>query len=238
MHRYREYGLVSDEDEALRRAFRDGFKRAGLSFPRLIEALAWYRDRARPVAAETQLLEAFSEYAADRGWSPDERDGAIETYRAIRDNGPAAVTEAAPGAAEDRAVVARGDDLLRRDSARYWNDGELQDAVFEARERLGRLAEISDGVRAPTAADADRKKIAEIEALLRDTSGAGQRRYWNDAALRDGYAEALGRLAGETPAHAPEGDGAGTFAPAPVAAASPTPVSPPPAGNGPAFSDS
>ena len=86
------------------------------------------------------------------------------------------------------------------------------------------------------ASAADRKKIAEIEALLRDTSGTRQRRYWNDAALRDGYAEALGRLARETPA--PEGDGAGTFAPAPVAAASPTPVSPPPAGNGPAFSDS
>ena len=143
------------------------------------------------------------------------------------------MTEAAPGAAEDRAVVARGDDLLRRDSARYWNDGELQDAVFEARERLGRLAETADGVRAPAAADADRKKIAEVEALLRDTSGAGQRRYWNDAALRDGYAEALGRLAAKAPA--PEGDGAGTFAPAPGAAASPTPVSPPPAGNGPDF---
>jgi hypothetical protein len=235
MHRYREYGLVSDADEALRRAFRDGFKRAGLSFPRLLEALAWYRDRARPGAAEAQLLDAFSEYAADRGWSPDERDGAIETYRAIRDQGPAAVTEAAPGAAEDRAVVERGDDLLRRDSAGYWNDIELQDAVFEARERLGRLAETSDGVRAPAEADADRKKIAEIEALLRDTSGAGQRRYWNDAALRDGYAEALGRLAREAPA--PEGDGAGPFAPAP-APASPTPAAPTPAGNATAFADS
>ncbi len=236
MHRYREYGLVSDKDEALRRAFRDGFKRVGLPFPRLLEALAWYRDRARPGAAEAQLLEAFSEYAADRGWSPDERDGAIDTYRAIRDKGPAAVTETVPGAAEDRAVVARGDDLLRRDSAGYWNDIELQDAVFEARERLGRLAETSDGVRAPAEADADRKKIAEIEALLRDTSGAGQRRYWNDAALRDGYAEALGRLAREAPA--PEGDGAGSVAPAPAPPASPTPASPPPPGNGTAFPDS
>ena len=30
MHRYREFGLVSEQDEILRRAFRDGFKRAGL----------------------------------------------------------------------------------------------------------------------------------------------------------------------------------------------------------------
>jgi hypothetical protein len=236
MHRYREYGLVSDEDEALRRAFRDGFKRAGLSFPRLLEALAWYRDRARPGAAEAQLLEAFSQYAAHRGWSPDERDGAIETYRAIRDKGPAAVTETAPGAAEDRAVIARGDDLLRRDSTRYWNDIELQDAVVEARERLARPAETSDSVRTPAAGDADRKKIAEIEALLRDTSGAGQRRYWNDAALRDGYAEALGRLSREAPAA--EGDGAGSVAPATACPVSPTPPAPPPAGNGTGVPDS
>jgi hypothetical protein len=230
MHRYREYGLVSDEDEALRRSFRDGFKRAGLSFPRLLEALAWYRDRARSGAAEAQLLEAFSEYAANRGWSPDEREGAIETYRAIRDKGPAAVTEAAPGAAEDRAVVARGDDLLRRDPTRYWNDIELQDAVFEARERLDRLAESSDSVPAPAAADADRKKITEIEALLRDASGAGQRRYWNDAGLRNDYAAALGRVSRE--ALAAEGDGARSVAPAPAHLALPTPTAPPPADTG------
>jgi hypothetical protein len=116
------------------------------------------------------------------------------------------VTEAAPGTAEDRAVVARGEDLLRRDSTRYWNDIELQDALFEARERLGGLAETSESVLAPAAADADRKKITETEALLRDTSGAGQRRYWNDAGLRNDYAAALGRLWREAPAAV--GDGA------------------------------
>ena len=235
MHRYREYGLVSDEDETVRRAFRDGFKRAGLSFPRLLEALEWYRDRVRSGAAEAQQLEAFSEYAANRGWSPGERDLAIETYRSIRDKGPASVTAAAPGAAEDHAVVARAEDLLRRDASRYWNDIELQDAVFEARERLGRLAETSGEVRAPAAADADRKKIAEIEALLRDPSGAGQRRYWNDAELRESYSESLGRLARQAPARGEEGATSVASTPAPVVSSTPPTSAPDRNNTAPAF---
>ena len=70
-------------------------------------------------------------------------------------------------------------------------------------------------MRSTTEADADRQRVAEIEAMLRDPSGAGQRRYWNDAALRGNYAEALGRLAGErlpregaTPAPADTGENA------------------------------
>ena len=78
MHRYREFGLVSKEDELLRRAFRDGFKRAGLSFPQFLEALGWYRDHARPGSDEAHLAEAFSEFAADRGWPAEHRDGAVE----------------------------------------------------------------------------------------------------------------------------------------------------------------
>jgi hypothetical protein len=37
-HRYREFALVSEQDEVLRRAFRDGFKRAGLSFEQFLDA--------------------------------------------------------------------------------------------------------------------------------------------------------------------------------------------------------
>jgi hypothetical protein len=125
MHRYREFGLVSEQDEVLRRAFRDGFKRAGLSFAQFLEALTWYRDHAQPTADEAQLADAFAQFAADRGWPEEQRDGALDLYRTIRDSGPAAVTQA-PRPDEDRAILARADELLRSDPARYWGNIELQ----------------------------------------------------------------------------------------------------------------
>jgi hypothetical protein len=215
MHRYREYGINSDEDETLRRAFRDGLKGAGVPFSRFLEALGWHRDQARPGATEEQLLEAFSAHAAERGWSPDERERAIGVYRAIRENGPASTQT--PNVEEDRTTIARADDLLRREPARYWNDIELQDAVLEARERLGGVAQAVDAATVSPSADADRRLVDEAQSLLRDRSGAGQRRYWNDGALRDNYAAALARLQGEAPlgreATLPAAGGAAAAAP-------------------------
>ena len=193
MHRYREFGLISEQDEVLRRAFRDGFKRAGLSFAQFLDALAWYRDHARPAADEAQLADAFAQFAADRGWPVEQRDGALDLYRAIRDNGPAAIMQA-PRPDEDRAILARADELLRSDPARYWSDIELQDAAFEARERLDGPASAEDTVRPPQKVSQDRQRIDEIETLLRDPSGDGQRRYWTDTGLRTDYADALARL--------------------------------------------
>ena len=195
MHRYSEFGLISEQDEVLRRAFRDGFKRAGLSFAQFLDALAWYRDHARPVADEAQLADAFAQFAADRGWPVEQRDGALDLYRAIRDNGPPAVMQA-QRPDEDRAILARADELLRSDPARYWSDIELQDAAFEARERLDGPALAEDTVRPPQKVSQDRQRIDEIETLLRDPSGDGQRRYWTDAGLRTDYADALARLHG------------------------------------------
>jgi hypothetical protein len=202
MHRYREFGLVSEQDETLRRAFRDGFKRAGLSFAQFLDALAWYRDHARAGADEAQLADAFARFAEDRGWPTAQRDGALDLYRAIRDGGPDAAIEA-PAAEADRATLARADDLLRTDPNRYWHDAELQDAVFEARERLSRPVAAAGAGPPPEAGHRDRERIDEIEALLRDPSGDGQRRYWNDAGLRNDYAEALTRLNGEVEAAGP-----------------------------------
>jgi hypothetical protein len=196
MHRYREFGLVSEEDEHLRRAVRDGFKRAGLSFSQFLDALAWYRDRVRAGASEEQLVEAFSGYAADRGWPVGQRDGAVDVYLAIRDNGAAALIDPAPHPDADRSTLADGDRLLRADPARYWRDAELQDALFEARERLGG-APAADAEAPPRTSTADRQRIDEIENLLRDPTGDGQRRYWNDGALRADYAQALARLQGD-----------------------------------------
>jgi hypothetical protein len=202
MHRYREFGLVSDEDEILRRAFRDGFRRAGLSFAQFLDALAWYRDHARPETGEAQLADAFAQFAADKGWPAEQRDGALDLYRAIRDDGPAAVTQS-PLPDEDRATLARADELLRTAPARYWGDAELQDAVFEARERLSSpVAEAEAAPPGQQSQDQDhrhheRRRVAEIEALLHDPSGDGQRRYWSDAGLRTDYAQALARLHGD-----------------------------------------
>jgi hypothetical protein len=194
MHRYREFGLTSEQDEVLRRAFRDGFKRTGLSFAQFLDALAWYRDHARPAADEAQLADAFAQFAAGSGWPAEQRDGVLDLYRTIRDNGPAAVMQA-PRPDEDRASIARAEELLRNDPARYWGDIELQDAAFEARERLDGVAPAEDTA-PPPEASRDRQRIEEIEALLRDPSGDGQRRYWADAGLRTDYVEALARVHG------------------------------------------
>jgi hypothetical protein len=214
MHRYREFGLFSETDELLRRAFRDGFKRAGLSFPQFLEALAWYRDRVRPGTEEAGLTEAFAEFVAERGWRQDQRDAVLDIYRTIREAGPAAVTTATPSPDEDRATLTRGDALMRSDPARYWADAELQDAMFEAWERLAASAPAQSAERQSAEADRDRRRVEEIEALLHDRSGTGQQRYWNDAALRAEYAQVLERLHGapantETEAlpTAPAGDG-------------------------------
>jgi hypothetical protein len=194
VHRYREYELFSEADELLRRAFRDGFKRLGLTFPQFMEALAWYRDRVRPGAEEASLVEGFSEFAAEQGWRQDHRDAVLDIYRSIRDAGPNAAMAATPQPDEDRATLARGDALLRSDPARYWGDAELQDALFEARERLGAAAPPRETEQHSAADAADRLRVEEIEALLRDRSGAGQQRYWSDAGLRTDYAQALARL--------------------------------------------
>jgi len=195
MHRYREFGLVSEQDEVLRRAFRDGFKRAGLSFAQFLDCLAWYRDHARAAVDEAQLADAFAQFTADKRWPAAQRDGAFDLYRTIRDTGPAAVIQT-PRPDEDRALLARADELLRCEPARYWGDIELQDAAFEAHERLDGLALTEDTVRTPQKASQDRQRIDEIETLLRDPSGDGQRRYWTDVGLRTDYADALARLHG------------------------------------------
>jgi hypothetical protein len=197
MHRYREFGIVSEEDEQIRRAFRDGFKGAGLSFTQFLDALEWYRDHTRSVADEAGLDEAFSRLAADRNWTAEQRDGVVALYRKIRDDGVAAAMQT-PSPEQDRAALARADQLLRTDPARYWGDGELQDAVFEARERQGDHPPANSVERTGNRSSQDRQRVTEIEGLLHDPTGDGQRRYWSDAGLRAGYGEALTRLQGDT----------------------------------------
>jgi hypothetical protein len=192
MHRYREFGLVSDADETLRRAFRDGLRRAGLSHEQFLDALAWYRDHTRPGLDEAVLKEAFAEFAAQKQWSPQVIESAVAVYETIRNDGADAVAGPPPSLEADRATVARGDEALRRDPAGYWRDAALQDAVFEARERLEALSGPATAQAAP--ANPARERVREIETMLHDRSGAGQRRYWSDPALREDYAKALAEV--------------------------------------------
>lgn len=221
MHRYREFGLISDRDETLRRAVRDGFKHVGLSHRQFLDALAWYRDHVGPATDEAALRDAFAEFAAGRQWPPELIAGAVAVYEGIRDGGPAAAPLPTPD--EDRATLARGDEALRREPARYWRDAELQDAVFEARERLEALAETSTS-HADTTSPAG-ARAREIEAMLQDKSGAGQRRYWSNPALREDYARALAAVQGDSGALRAEASAAAATG----AAAAESAVVPPPA---------
>jgi hypothetical protein len=101
-----------------------------------------------------------------------------------------------PSLDDDRAILTRADELLRNNPARYWQDIELQDAAFEARERLGGPDPAENTTQPSQRASQDRQRVQEIEALLRDPNGDGHRRYWTDAELRTEYAEALARLHG------------------------------------------
>jgi hypothetical protein len=127
---------------------------------------------------------------------------AVAVFETIRDDGPDAVADPPPSPEADRATAARGDEALRRDPASYWRDAALQDAVFEARERLEALAAPASAQVAQ--ASPARERVREIEAMLHDSSGAGQRRYWSDPALREDYAKALAEVHGDGEATAVE----------------------------------
>jgi hypothetical protein len=136
MDRYTNYGLRGDQDEQIRRAVRDGFKRASLSPAQLTQAMEWYRDRGQHLGGDpAKLAESFGEFAASKGWQAEQQDAAVSVYGLIRDQGPAAVMAPAPSADEDAATIAKADELLRSNADAYWRDHDLQEAAFEARER-------------------------------------------------------------------------------------------------------
>ena len=136
MDRYQQFGLRGDADEQLRRAVRDGFKRAGLLPAQLAQAMEWYRDRGQHLGGdEAKLTESFAEFAASKAWPDAQRDAAVGVYGQVRDQGPAAVMSPAPSAEDDAATITRANELLRTDPKRYWADAELQEAAYEALER-------------------------------------------------------------------------------------------------------
>jgi len=216
MDRYRQFGLRGDADEQLRRAVRDGFKRAGLSPAQLTQAMEWYRDRGQHLGGdEAKLTESFAEFAASKRWPEAQRDAAVGVYGQVRDQGPAAVMAPAPTAEEDAATLARAAELLRTDPAKYWKDAELQEAQYEALERQ-EAAKADPGTPptpaaappspAPAAAapgaatlaggaQADQARHDEIVAMMKDPQRSKE--YWASPAIQQEYRDVLSRLNGE-----------------------------------------
>jgi len=218
MDRYTQFGLRGDADEQLRRAVRDGFKRAGLSPAQLTQAMEWYRDRGQHLGGdEAKLTESFAEFAASKRWPDAQRDAAVGVYGQVRDQGPAAVMSPAPTAEEDAATLARAAELLRTDPAKYWKDAELQEAQYEALERQeGAKADPGEpGAPAKPAAaqpspppaaapgattlaggaQADQARHDEIVAMMKDP--ARSREYWASPAIQQEFRDVLTRLNGE-----------------------------------------
>jgi hypothetical protein len=148
MDRFIEYGLRSDADEQIRRAFRDAFQRAGLSRAQLGQAMDWYKERGQHLGGDVaKLTESFGEFAVEKGWASQHLEAAVSVYGQISEQGPAAVLAPAPSPEDDAATIKRADELLRTNPDAYWRDFELQEAVFEARAPGGRAGDGTGGGR-------------------------------------------------------------------------------------------
>jgi hypothetical protein len=228
MDRYTQFGLRGDTDEQIRRAVRDGFKRAGLSPAQLTEALTWYRDRGQRLGGDpAKLAESFSEFAASKGWQAEQQDAAVSVYGLIRDQGPAAVMAPAPSTEVDVATIAKADELLRTNADAYWRDYDLQEAVLEARERqVAAPPPAPDPFSVAASEQLDRQiaqqTVDKFARMVREEAG----KYWSSPDLQRQYREAIVASIGETPGSEAPGVVASPAAPevAPSTAAEPPPA--------------
>jgi hypothetical protein len=210
MDRFAEYGLRGDQDELLRRAFRDAFQRAGLSRAQLGQALDWYKERGQHLGGDVaKLTESFGEFAVEKGWASQHLEAAVSVYGQIAEQGPTAMLTPAPSPEGDAAAIARADELLRTEPDEYWRDHELQEAVLEARERQEA---------APAAAPAvddyaierriGQQDVDRFARMMREEPG----KYWGSPELQRQHHDAIAASIQEAPA---------TPLPAPAPAAAP-----------------
>jgi hypothetical protein len=132
--RFAYYGL-GEADEQHRRAFRDGFVRAGLARDRMQAAMEWYRDRGSKLGSDAQKLAAdFTDFARGQRWTASDVAAAVDLHAQIAAEGPEAVLD--PTSPEgDRDTIARAEALMRSDQAAYWRDEHLQEMMHDAIER-------------------------------------------------------------------------------------------------------
>ncbi len=189
MDRYTQFGLRGEADETLRRAVRDGFKRAGLGHAQLTQAMEWYRDHVLPGVGGANLGETFNDFARLKGWTPEQLTAAVGVYSQIRDQGPAAVL-ATPSPEDDAALIAKVDELLKTNADAYFRDQELQELALEARER-----QLAAPPAEPAVDDyAIERRIAQQDvdrfaAMLRDPAEAAK--YWASPDLQRRHHDAI-----------------------------------------------
>jgi hypothetical protein len=108
------YGLRTDADEQIRRAFRDAFKRGGLARVQLEEGMEWFRDHGQHLGGDVARLTAsFREFATNKGWADEHLKTAVAIYSDTEASGPTAVMDPSPTPEQDvktrRRAIARVD---------------------------------------------------------------------------------------------------------------------------------
>jgi hypothetical protein len=194
--RYHEFGLT-EADEPFRRAVRDGFRNSGLTHQQFLEALSWYRDSVRPGADATALSANFHDFATSKGWNATHIVAAQSVYNTIREQGPAALTDA-PTPERDAETIEFATKLLQTEPDRYWADAELQELQLEAIER-------QQGAPAAASAVDDyaiERQIAQRDmAKYEDLMRSDPQKYWRDPAAQSAYRDAIERSTMTPPAN-------------------------------------
>jgi hypothetical protein len=216
--RYAVYGLTA-ADEVFRRAVRDGFKGAGLNHKQYLQALEFYRDHVRPGMDQATLAATFHDFAAAKGWSVEGIVAARGVHGAIEEHGPEAVI-ATPTAEEDQATITRANELLAKDSAAYFADEELQEAMFEALERQAATEATPELVPPVTNTEIERRigrrDVERFERMMREQP----QEYWRSERHQSDYRAALehANLPDEAPTTAAEPSALAPVEPRPDAA--------------------
>jgi hypothetical protein len=221
MDRYTQFGLRGDQDELLRRGFRDAFARAGLSHEQFLDALGWYRDHGQHLGADpSKLAESFGEFASNKGWDAGHVAAATSVYDVIAEQGPAAVL-ATPSPDEDAATIARAAELLRTDPDAYWRDQGLQELALEARERQQAAPLAEPGIDHD---DIERRvaqqTVDRFAEMLRKEPG----KYWSSPELQRQHRDAIAAATREEAPPQPVAQPAATPSPPAAAPAAPAPV--------------
>jgi hypothetical protein len=167
---------------------------------------------------ESAAFASFSDFATNKGWDASQLVAAQSVYTAIQTQGPDAVMAPTPTPDEDKATIAKANELLAKDATAYWADADLQEAMFEALERqtgpqggpdtAPRLAPSGDEIERRIG----RQDMQKFETMMREEA----QKYWGSPQLQAAYRDAIER-ANTAPPEAHPASGVVESAPAPAA---------------------
>jgi hypothetical protein len=189
--RYHQYGL-GEADEVFRRAIRDGFRGVGLSHQQFLDALTWYRDNVRPGMDATELSASFHDFATARAWPVEQLVAATSVYETIQQSGPESVI-GTPTPEEDKATIAKANELLAKDYSAYAADEQLQELMLEALERQQAAPPATSVGPAPSDVEIEgrmgQKDVDRFEQMMRERPGE----YWSSPQNQAAYRSAIER---------------------------------------------